>query len=394
MAQTKSSHVLFLHSKPRILWKYKGPQLPEITIELTERCNNNCLHCCINQCETDVSSLAREMSLELCMDLLKQAADMGALTVRLTGGEPLLHKNFVDIYLYARRLGMKVLVFTNARLITPELADLFARVPPIEKIEITSYGMNRGSYEYHTQKRGSFSEYQNGIKLLIKKNVPFFVKGTLLPKSRSEMAEFLDWSSRLPWKDPSPSFIMFLELRHRRDSLAKNIKISGMRISPKEGVKILAMNPDLYRREMANFFKNFWERPTTHVFRCREKACIDAYGKIQYCLALRHPDTVLDARQYSLKYAVKKFWPELIRTRSSNEIFLIRCANCFLRALCQQCPAKSWNEFGGLDQPVEYWCQIAHEEARFLGLIASKENAWEVKNWRDRIARLNNFNVI
>ena len=43
---------------------------------------------------------------------------------------------FCRPYLFARRLGLKVLLFTNARLITPELADLFARIPPL--------GENRG----------------------------------------------------------------------------------------------------------------------------------------------------------------------------------------------------------------------------------------------------------
>ena len=44
-----------------------------------------------------------------------------------TGGEPLLRPDFAEIYLYARRLGLKVVLFTNARPITPELADLLAQ---------------------------------------------------------------------------------------------------------------------------------------------------------------------------------------------------------------------------------------------------------------------------
>jgi len=62
--------------------------------------------------------------------MLKQAADLGCLQVRLTGGEPLMRPDFEEIYVYARRLGLKVWLFTSGRPITPRLADVFARIPP------------------------------------------------------------------------------------------------------------------------------------------------------------------------------------------------------------------------------------------------------------------------
>jgi hypothetical protein len=43
------------------------------------------------------------------------------------------------------------------------------------------------------------------------------------------------------------------------------------------------------------------------------------------------------------------------------------------------------SEHGVFDKPVEYLCDIAHTQARFLGLIGENENAWEVKDWRERI---------
>ena len=74
--------------------------------------------------------------------------------------------------------------------------------------------------------------------------------------------------------------------------------------------------------------------------------------------------------------------------RSVNPDYLSRCAVCFLKGLCEQCPGKSWSEHGTLDTPVEYLCEVAHEQAEFLGLIAKKEKAWEIKNWKSRIEKL------
>ena len=104
----------------------------------------------------------RELTADQWQDILRQAADLGALSVRFTGGEPLLRPDFAEIYLFARRLGLKVMLFTNGRLITPELADLFARVPPLKKIEISVYGMRPESYDAVACAPGAFAEFRRG----------------------------------------------------------------------------------------------------------------------------------------------------------------------------------------------------------------------------------------
>jgi hypothetical protein len=45
-------------------------------------------------------------------------------------------------------------------------------------------------------------------------------------------------------------------------------------------------------------------------------------------------------------------------------------------------------ETGTLDTPVEYYCQIAHAQARFLGLLAESEKAWTVSNGTGRVSAL------
>jgi len=79
------------------------------------------------------------------------------------------------------------------------------------------------------------------------------------------------------------------------------------------------------------------------------------YGQIQYCLALRHPETVVDSRSHSISYYLNEFLPELRIMRARNPEYLKGCARCMLHGFCEQCPAKSWIEHGVLDQPVEYY---------------------------------------
>ena len=118
-------------------------RLSSLDIELTERCNSDCIHCCINLPANDRVAKAREMTTGQVKSILTEAATLGCLRVRFTGGEPLLRPDFEGLYLFARRLGLKVLIFTNARLITPQLADLLMRIPPLVFMEITVYGCTR-----------------------------------------------------------------------------------------------------------------------------------------------------------------------------------------------------------------------------------------------------------
>jgi radical SAM protein with 4Fe4S-binding SPASM domain len=114
---------------------------------------------------------------------------------------------------------------------------------------------------------------------------------------------------------------------------------------------------------------------------------MDSYGNVQMCLPLRHRDTIYPLKQGSLHDALTVFFPKIREIRATNRDYLERCAICFLKGLCEQCPAKSWSEHGTLDTPVEYLCDIAHEQAKDLSLLTGREKGWHVKDWRERVAK-------
>jgi len=376
------------------LWQDKRPQLSQLDIELTERCNFKCIHCYINQPAADKGIKAREMSTAQVKSILDQAAELGALEVRFTGGEPLLRDDFEELYLHSRRLGLKVVLFTNGSLITPALADLFARVPLLGMIEITVYGTTASSYQAVTGLPGAHGAVQRGIHLLLDRGVPFMIKGSLLPPSEEEREAFEAWAITLPQVERAPSYSMFFDLRGRRDSPEKNRQIRALRPSPEAGLAALTRDEEAYASGRSKFCSQFLESQGDELFACGAgtAGCVDAYGKLQPCMLLRHPETVYDllgdSHQTSLRHALTEFFPRLRQRRAQNSDYLDRCARCSLKGLCGQCPAKSWMEHGTLDTPVEYLCRVAHVQARYLGLLDEGENAWEVEDWPERLARI------
>ena len=346
------------------------------------------MHCYINLSAGDLAAKERELSTKELKHILEEAASLGCMGVRFSGGEPLLREDFQELYTFTRKLGLLVSLFTNATLITPTLAELFNRIPPLQKIEVTVYGMRKNSYEATTRIPGSYDAAWRGIRLLLKYKIPFVIKGAIFPHNKDEIDEFENWAATTPWADKPPSYSMFFGLRCRRDNVKKNELIKRLRISPEDGIKILTRRQKEYFKGMQEFCPKFATPSGDRLFACGAgvgNGCVDAYGYFQPCMLLKHPDCSYDLKKGTLKDALTNFFPKLRKMKATNPEYLSRCGRCFLKGLCEQCPAKSWAEYGTLDTPVDYLCEVAHAQARYLGLIKEDENAWEAENWREKI---------
>lgn len=83
--------------------------LKEISIEIIRKCPNNCLHC---------SSLSNKYCSEvldygLFTSVVRNAAELGAKTICLSGGEPFLHNRIIDMVRFVASLDLQVYVYTS-----------------------------------------------------------------------------------------------------------------------------------------------------------------------------------------------------------------------------------------------------------------------------------------
>ena len=368
------------------LWRGSQPALQRVDIELTERCNNACQHCFINRSAGDGAARRDELATEEIETFLDQAVELGALTVRLTGGEPLLRDDFERVYVTARRAGLQVHLTTNACLVTPALADLFARMPPRAPIQVSVYGMMESSYGSVSGIPGAFARFRRGLDLLLERGVPVALTGTALPETKGEALQLEAWAGGLELEE-KPVWVTLLYLRARRDDAAKNALIRRLRLDPDEVVPFLTARREDYLGDLRDFCRRFMGPPGSTLFDCGagKAVCLGAYGELQACLALHAPETSYDWRSGTLREAVDDFFPEVRKRRASDPEYLERCARCFLSGLCEQCPAWSWMENGALDRPVEYLCAVAHAQARALGLLHEGERSWEIEEWKERL---------
>lgn len=95
-------------------------RLLAIRLETNRSCNLRCRYCYAEGGER----LERELDYGVLVDIVRQAADLGAHSVVVIGGgEPTLHPRFRDLVSFIHSLGAVPMVFTNTVTTTSELAE-------------------------------------------------------------------------------------------------------------------------------------------------------------------------------------------------------------------------------------------------------------------------------
>ena len=142
----------------------KEPQLRHLFLELTLRCNENCLHCG-SRCGEVKSS---EMSVEDYRKLMtKVRDDFGTKRkmINITGGEPLLRKDFFEITKIVHELGFKWGMTSNATLITKDVAHKL-RETGMSTISVSIDGLENTHDEFR-RTPGGYKRAMQGIQNLI-----------------------------------------------------------------------------------------------------------------------------------------------------------------------------------------------------------------------------------
>ena len=90
----------------------------EVDLHVTNRCNLKCKHCVYTSGEWDMP----DMTLETVKKIIPALKKLGVEEVHITGGEPLVNKEFFEIARCLHENGFGTRVQTNGILITPDIA--------------------------------------------------------------------------------------------------------------------------------------------------------------------------------------------------------------------------------------------------------------------------------
>jgi radical SAM protein with 4Fe4S-binding SPASM domain len=95
-----------------------------IYLEITGRCNLNCLYCIVDA----GSHHSNQLRTHEIFDLIDQVRQLGGENVVVSGGEPLLREDIIDILGYATDAKLRVKLSTNGMLIDEQIAEKLAKL--------------------------------------------------------------------------------------------------------------------------------------------------------------------------------------------------------------------------------------------------------------------------
>ena len=335
----------------RISKKIEANRAPHAgTIELTFRCNLNCVHCYVSSLEPSGEELVYE---DIC-DILDTAVGQGFLSLLITGGEPLIRPDFLDIYTYAKKNGLIITLFTNGTLITEEIADYLQEWPPYA-VEITLHGIKEETYEKITGVKGSFEKCMKGIQLLLERNIPLNLKTMVMKQNKNELDEIKKYVKELGLDYRFDAFI--------HAGLGGNKNPCRVRLSPEELVQ-LDIEDEEKSQAWIEFCQEHWGPLSSgKLYNCGagwNSFHIDPLGRMSVCGSARFP--YYDLRQGSFEEGYYDFFPKILSQKLKSTQY--KCDQCEMRLLCDQCPGLAQLETNDSEKPVEYICRIAHLRAK------------------------------
>lgn len=330
------------------------------TFELTLRCNLHCKMCMFRHADSENARLmAGELTAQQWADMAQQAADAGTVSLLLTGGEPMVRRDFIQVYEGIYQKGFLLTLYTNATLLTPEIMETLRKMPP-HRIGVTLYGACNADYEKICGCADGFDRAMDGLAQLMALPSAMEVRMTVI-QDNYHQAEAI------------PKLIMDrfgLPVTHA-SFVYKSVRGGCMhpedcRVTPQQMVDLT------YNRAMEQLRAKIPEEMRPYLkLKVTETTCpegkeratlmgcsagVDSYtltwdGKLQGCQML--DAFSVDARTMGFQKAWEQY-PFTVQLPEPEEI----CKSCELAAHCRVCPAVAMAETGKLQGISPYICQL------------------------------------
>jgi radical SAM protein with 4Fe4S-binding SPASM domain len=306
----------------------------EVSVELSHRCNLSCRHCYL----ADRGAPGRLPTTRL-RRLLDELAAAGTLFLALSGGEPLLEPDWLELARAGRELGCAVTLLTNGTLIDEGVADAVAELDL--GVHVTIFGLDPAVSDAITGVRGAARRTRAGVEALRARGVEVLVKTPLTRLNVGADAGVAAWASAL-----GADFQAFPDIVARSDGdpAPLALRLPAAALPPSYATRSGCPSPDRDRGEGP---------PCAAGVRY---CAVSPGGDLLACNLLRRSAGNLRDRSFRDVWESSPALHELRRIRRAD---LPACASCPALPSCSRCPAQALLEDGDLRGPSRRACERA-----------------------------------
>ncbi|MDR0751708.1 MAG: radical SAM protein [Christensenellaceae bacterium] len=171
--------------------------LKELDLHITNRCTSSCLYCCFESNRLKLN----EFSYSQICKILKEANGLGCTDVHITGGEPLIREDILDIVAFANSLDFHIRMQTNGSLLSKKMAIALYDAG-LKSIMISLDSFNQETHE-KMRGQGTFLSTLLAIRIALEAKLNVRINSVLTKVNKSEIFDTIEFVRKLGIKNYS-----------------------------------------------------------------------------------------------------------------------------------------------------------------------------------------------
>lgn len=322
--------------------------LRSIHIEIIKGCNERCVHCFIPH---DLDN--EMMDPYLFYRILEEGRDLNIINVTLSGGEPLLHKYFIQFLKKCTEKDLSVNVLSNLTLLTDEIINEMLR-NPLLCVQTSLYSMNSDVHDAITNHKGSFEKTKKGLLKLHSAGIPIQISCPVMRKNKDSFIDVLQFGRDLGVL-VAIEMMIFPAYDHSGSNLENRLSLKELedainkRLSAGQAIPIMENARDKERVGA--------DDPLCTI--CRYKLCISPNGDVFPCVGW--PTNIIGNLN---KQTLRDIWENSKKIQALRQIKrkqFPKCVTCEDRGYCTVCMMSNsnGNQDGNIFHIDDFNCKAA-----------------------------------
>ena len=164
--------------------------LDKLQINLTEKCNERCIHCYIPE---EKRIKGEVLEYKLIQRIINEFSEMGGKEIVLSGGEALLHPDLDRIIEHAASKGCSISILSNLSLLTVRLVETLKK--HLVDVQTSLYSTNENIHDAITGRRGSCRKTKDAIQALRQEGIPVTISCIVMRTNKDDFLGVLDFGA-------------------------------------------------------------------------------------------------------------------------------------------------------------------------------------------------------